>query len=34
MEREAVIYLFTLKRLKATAIDTELESVYSPEVLT
>jgi hypothetical protein len=33
MEQRVVIHFFTLKRRRATAIHTELESVYNPEAL-
>jgi transposase len=33
MEQRVVIFLFTLKELKARAIQTELELVYGPEAL-
>jgi hypothetical protein len=33
MEQAAVIRFFTLKRMKAMVIHTELESMYGPEAL-
>jgi hypothetical protein len=33
MEQRAVICFFTLKRLKASSIQTELKSVYGPEAV-